>query len=90
MNSNGLQVLSASCERGGRSLFAPTSFSNAWVNKINRDVLSVLTDAEFRAREIEGKSYDFAGLGPDAFKKYIRQESQSRKQTLKASGATLE
>jgi heme exporter protein A len=27
MNSNGLQVLNASCERGGRSLFAPTSFS---------------------------------------------------------------
>lgn len=71
-------------------LFAPTSFSNAWVNKINRDVLSVLTDPEFRAREIEGKSYDFAGLGPDEFKKHIRQESQSRKQTLKASGATLE
>jgi len=71
-------------------LFAPTSFSNAWVNKINRDVLSVLTDAEFRAREIEGKSYDFAGLGPEEFKKHIRQESQSRKQTLKASGATLE
>ena len=71
-------------------LFAPTSFSIPWVNKINRDVLSVLTDPEFRAREIEGKSYDFAGLGPDEFKKYIRQESQSRKQTLKTSGATLE
>jgi tripartite-type tricarboxylate transporter receptor subunit TctC len=71
-------------------LFAPTSFSNAWVNKINRDVLSVLSDSEFRAREIEGKSYDFAGLGPEEFKKHIRQESQSRKQTLKDSGATLE
>lgn len=71
-------------------LFAPTSFSNAWVNKINRDVLSVLSDSEFRAREIEGKSYDFAGLGPEEFKKHIRQESQSRKQTLRDSGATLE
>ena len=71
-------------------LFAPTSFSNAWVNKINRDVLSVLSDSEFRAREIEGKSYDYAGLGPEEFKKHIRQESHSRKQTLKDSGATLE
>lgn len=71
-------------------LFAPTSFSSAWVNKINRDVLSVLSDSEFRAREIEGKSYDYAGLGPEEFKKHIRQESQSRKQTLKDSGATLE
>lgn len=71
-------------------LFAPASLPSPWVGKINRDVLAVLNDADFRAREIEGKSYDFAGLGPEDFKKHIRQESLSRKQTLKTSGATLE
>lgn len=71
-------------------LFAPTGLSSAGVNKIHRDVMSVLTDADFRTREIEGKSYDFAGLGPEEFKKHIRQESQSRKLTLQTSGATLE
>lgn len=71
-------------------LFAPANLPSQWVGKINRDVLTVLTDADFRAREIEGKSYDFAGLGPEDFKKHIRQESHSRKQTLKTSGATLE
>lgn len=71
-------------------LFAPSSLNAATVQKIHRDVLAIISDADFRQREIEGKSYDLVGAGPDEFKRYIQRESASRKLTLKASGATLE
>jgi len=57
----------------------------ATVQKIHRDVVAVGSDADFRRREIEGKSYDFVGSGPEEFKRHITLESMSRKVTLKAA-----
>jgi len=71
-------------------LFVPSSTPAATVQKIHRDVLSILGDADFRQREVEGKSYDFVGAGPEEFKRYIARESASRNSTLKASGVKLE
>lgn len=71
-------------------LFAPSSLPAATVQKIHRDVLAVISDADFRRREVEGKAYDFVGNGPEEFKRHIARESTSRKATLKASGAKLE
>jgi len=71
-------------------LFAPSQLAAATVQKIHRDTLAVISDPDFRQREIEGKSYDLVGTGPDEFRRYIARESASRKVTLKASGATLE
>ena len=71
-------------------LFAPSSMPAATVQKINRDALAVISDAEFRRREVEGKAYDFVGQGPEEFKRYIARESVSRKATLKATGTKLE
>ncbi len=71
-------------------LFAPASAPAATVQKIHRDTLAVITEPDFRRREVEGKAYDFAGQGPEDFKRFIARESASRKTTLKASGAKIE
>jgi tripartite-type tricarboxylate transporter receptor subunit TctC len=71
-------------------LFVPSNTPAATVQKIHRDVMSVISDADFRQREVEGKSYDFVGAGPEEFKRYIARESASRNSTLKASGVKLE
>jgi tripartite-type tricarboxylate transporter receptor subunit TctC len=71
-------------------LFVPSNTPAATVQKIHRDVMSVISDADFRQREVEGKSYDFVGAGPEEFRRYIARESASRNSTLKASGVKLE
>ena len=71
-------------------LFVPSNTSAATVQKIHRDVMSIISDADFRQREVEGKSYDFVGAGPEEFRRYIARESASRNSTLKASGVKLE
>jgi tripartite-type tricarboxylate transporter receptor subunit TctC len=71
-------------------LFAPAATPAGVVQKMHRDVLAVISDAEFRRREVEGKAYDFAGLGSEDFKRHIARESASRKATLKAAGVKLE
>ena len=71
-------------------LFLPSNTSAATVQKIHRDVMSIISDADFRQREVEGKSYDFVGAGPEEFRRYIARESASRNSTLKASGVKLE
>jgi tripartite-type tricarboxylate transporter receptor subunit TctC len=71
-------------------LFAPSATPPAVVQKVHRDVLSVIGDADFRRREVEGKAYDFVGAGPEDFKGHIQRESLSRKATLKAANVKLE
>lgn len=71
-------------------LFAPSATPAATVQKLHRDVLAVIGDADFRRREVEGKAYDFVGSGPEDFKRYIAGESVSRKAALKAAGVKLE
>jgi tripartite-type tricarboxylate transporter receptor subunit TctC len=71
-------------------LFAPTALPAATVQKLHRDVLAVISDADFRRREVEGKAYDFVGAGPEEFKREIARESLARKATLKAAGVKLD
>jgi tripartite-type tricarboxylate transporter receptor subunit TctC len=71
-------------------LFAPSATPAATVQKVHRDVLAVISDADFRRLEVEGKSYDFVGAGPEEFKRYIARESVSRKATLKAANVKLD
>ena len=71
-------------------LFAPSALPAATVQKLHRDVLAVISDADFRRREVEAKAYDFVGGGPEDFKRYIAAESVSRKATLKAANVKLE
>ncbi len=71
-------------------VFAPASFAPALVSRMHRDILSVISEADFRSKEIEGKSYDFVGAGPEEFRRHIRNESASRRTTIKASGTVIE
>jgi tripartite-type tricarboxylate transporter receptor subunit TctC len=71
-------------------VFAPASFAPALVNRMHRDILSVISETDFRSKEIEGKSYDFAGAGPDEFRRHIRNESASRRTTIKTSGTVID
>jgi tripartite-type tricarboxylate transporter receptor subunit TctC len=71
-------------------LFAPASFAPSLVNRMHRDILAVISDSDFRSKEIEGKSYDFVGAGPEEFRRHIRSESASRRIAVKASGTTLD
>jgi tripartite-type tricarboxylate transporter receptor subunit TctC len=71
-------------------VFAPSSFAPNLVNRMNRDILAVISESEFRSKEIEGKSYDYVGAGPEEFRRHIRSESVSRRATIKASGASLD
>jgi hypothetical protein len=50
----------------------------------------VISDPDFRSKEIEGKSYDFVGAGPEEFRRHMRSESASRRATIKASGTTID
>jgi tripartite-type tricarboxylate transporter receptor subunit TctC len=71
-------------------VFAPIGFAPSLVNRMHRDILAVISEPDFKSKEIEGKSYDFVGAGPEEFRRHIRSESASRKATIKASGTTLE
>lgn len=71
-------------------LFAPANFAPALVSRMHRDILAVISDPDFRSKEIEGKSYDFVGAGPEEFRRHIRSESTSRRTTIKASGTTID
>ena len=71
-------------------VFAPVSFAPALVSRMHRDILAVISEADFRSKEIEGKSYDFVGAGPEEFRRHIRSESASRRTTIKASGTVIE
>ena len=71
-------------------VFAPASFTPTLVSRMHRDILAVISEADFRSKEIEGKSYDFVGAGPDEFRRHIRSESASRRTTIKASGTVIE
>jgi tripartite-type tricarboxylate transporter receptor subunit TctC len=71
-------------------LFAPSSMGAELVNKVHRDVTAILQEPAFRAREIEGKAYDFAAMGPQDFRKYIQAETASRAGPVKFSGAKVE
>jgi len=71
-------------------VFAPASFAPALVSRMHRDILAVISEPDFRSKEIEGKSYDFVGAGPEEFRRHIRSESTSRRTTIKASGTVIE
>jgi tripartite-type tricarboxylate transporter receptor subunit TctC len=71
-------------------LFGTSSMSVGTVAKVQRDVTAVLQEAEFRAKEIEAKGYDFVAAGPTEFRRHIRNELASRAAPIRYSGAKVE
>jgi tripartite-type tricarboxylate transporter receptor subunit TctC len=71
-------------------VFAPSNFAPALISRMHSDLLAVISGPDFRSKEIESKSFDFVGAGPDEFRRHIRSESRSRRVTIQASGAVIE
>ena len=71
-------------------LFGPSNMQSQTIHKIHQDILKITNDPAFRRREIESKSYDLVGNGPDEFMRYISHESESRKATLKTAGVKID
>ena len=71
------------------ALFGPKSMPPSLVQKIHKDVWSILNEPSFKANEIEAKGYDYSGLGPEELSKHIKSELISRKAAVKLSGVSL-
>jgi tripartite-type tricarboxylate transporter receptor subunit TctC len=71
-------------------LFAPTAAPMAVQSKIQRDVLMILQEPEFRAREVDGKGYELVGAGSADFQRQIRAELAARAAPIKYSGAKVD
>jgi tripartite-type tricarboxylate transporter receptor subunit TctC len=68
-------------------LFGTVAMQPLALGKVQRDVAAVLQDAEFRAREIDGKGYEIVAAGPIEFRRHIRAELASRAAPIRYSGA---
>ena len=71
------------------ALFGSKSMPPSLVQKIHKDVWSILNEPSFKANEIEAKGYDYSGLGPEELSKHIKSELISRKAAVKLSGVSL-
>jgi tripartite-type tricarboxylate transporter receptor subunit TctC len=71
-------------------LFAPSAAPISVQSKIQRDVLAILREPEFRSREVDGKGYELVGAGAAEFARHIRSELAARAAPIKYSGAKVD
>ena len=71
-------------------LFAPGATPRALIERIRKDVGSVLADAEFRDREVVGKGYTGVGSTPEEFAAFIRADFEYKGRLIRISGAKAE
>jgi len=71
-------------------LFVPSGTPRAAVERIHRDVASILNDPAFLEKEIVQRGYDLVASSPGAFAAYIVRDRAARGEAVKISGAKLE
>ncbi len=71
-------------------LFAPAGTPAAIIDKIQKDVRSVITEPEFDQREITGKGYGAVGSTPAEFTQFIKTDFEYKGRLIKLSGAKAE
>lgn len=71
-------------------IFAPHGTPKAIVEKIRNDVVRVITDPEFAAREITGKGHTAVGSTPDDFARFVRSDLEYKGKMIKAAGIKVE
>ncbi len=71
-------------------IVGPAGMPRSLVDRINKDVLAVINDPEFRKNEIANRGYEATGLGPDEFGALIKREFAARSEHVRLSGANLE
>ncbi len=71
-------------------LFAPAGTPAAIIDKIQKDVRSVITEPEFDQREMTGKGYGAVGSTPAEFTQFIKTDFEYKGRLIKLSGAKAE
>ena len=71
-------------------LFLPAGSPKDAVSRIHADVKAILSDPDFRQKQLIDRGYDVVGSSPEAFAAYIAKDSQSRARAVKVSGAKAE
>ena len=68
-------------------VFAPAATPRTVVEKIRRDIAGVLSEPEFREREITGKGYTGVGSTPEEFAAFVRSDLDYKGRLIRVSGA---
>ena len=71
-------------------LFAPAGTPSAILEKIQKDVHTVITEPEFDKREMTGKGYGAVGSTPAEFAAFIKNDLEYKGRLIKLSGAKAE
>ena len=71
-------------------LFAPAGTPAAILEKIQKDVYTVITEPEFDKREMTGKGYGPVGSTPAEFAAFIKTDLEYKGRLIKLSGAKAE
>ncbi|HVE49053.1 MAG TPA: tripartite tricarboxylate transporter substrate binding protein [Casimicrobiaceae bacterium] len=71
-------------------LFVPAGTPRNAVDRIYRDVATILEDPAFREKEIVQKGYDLVASSPETFAAFIVKDREARGRAVKISGAKLE
>lgn len=71
-------------------MFAPVAMAPALVAKIDADTRSVISDPEFKQKQLTARGLDAESRGTDEFKKFILDERKSRIGMVRISGAKAE
>ncbi|HVF62791.1 MAG TPA: tripartite tricarboxylate transporter substrate binding protein [Casimicrobiaceae bacterium] len=71
-------------------IFAPRGTPRAIVEKIRNDVVRVITEPEFDAREITGKGYTAVGSTPDEFAAFVKADLEYKGKMIKSAGIKAE
>jgi tripartite-type tricarboxylate transporter receptor subunit TctC len=71
-------------------LLAPIAMPAATVERIGRDVVSILREPAFKEREVDGKGYDLVAGDGREMARHIRQELGTRAGPIRYSGAKVD
>ena len=71
-------------------IMGPAGMPRPLVERIHRDMLTIVNDPEFRDRELLNRAYEPSGLGPDDFAALIKRELAVRAELVRVSGARVE
>ena len=71
-------------------IFAPRGTPKAIVEKIRNDVVRVITEPDFDAREITGKGYTAVGSTPEEFAAFVRTDLDYKGRMIKSAGIKVE
>ncbi len=70
--------------------FAPAKTPRDVVTRVSRDLLRLGEEPEFREKNLIGRGYTPAGMGPEEFTAHMRRELAARANTVRLSGAKAE